>query len=248
MAIDLAKMRQKYQTLRTKGGGNKDVFWRPQDGEQTIRILPTPDGDPFKEYWFHYNLGTNPSFLSPKKNFGESDPLDDFVRQLYKEGSDDSIKMAKSLSARQRFFAAVIVRGEESEGVRLWGFGKMAYKELLNLVLNPEYGDITDLEAGTDLTLVYGKPPGATFPQTKLTPRRRSSTLCEGMTDDQCRELLDAIPDFDTLFERKSTSEVEAILDEFLSTDEVAEDNSSETTKYNEASSVDAAFNQLANS
>jgi hypothetical protein len=33
----------------------------------------------FKEYWFHYNLGKNPGFLSPKKNFGEDDPLNDFV-------------------------------------------------------------------------------------------------------------------------------------------------------------------------
>ena len=81
--------------------------------------------------------------------------------------------------ARQRFFAPVLVRGEEDKGVRIWGFGKMAYQELLNLVLNPEYGDITDVETGTDLVLKYGKPPGAQFPQTSLTPRRRTSPLCD---------------------------------------------------------------------
>ena len=97
MGIDLAKIRQKYQQLRSKGGGNKDLFWRPNDGEQVVRILPTPDGDPFKEYWFHYNLGKNPGFLSPKKNFGDNDPLDDFIRKLFNEGTEDSIKMAKNL-------------------------------------------------------------------------------------------------------------------------------------------------------
>ena len=81
MGIDLAKMKAKRDALENRGAGN-NVFWRPEDGEQTIRIVPTADGDPFKEYWFHYNLGKNPSFLSPKKNFGESDPLDDFIRQL----------------------------------------------------------------------------------------------------------------------------------------------------------------------
>ena len=165
MCIDLAKMKAKRDALESRGNG-QSAFWRPEDGEQTIRIVPTPDGDPFKEYWFHYNLGKNSGFLSPKKNFGEDDPLNDFVRQLYKDGSDESIKMAKDLSARQRFFAAVVVRGEEDKGVRLWGFGKTAYKELLNLVLNPEYGDITDVDEGTDLTIQYGKPPGAQFPQT----------------------------------------------------------------------------------
>ena len=156
MGIDFDKMKAKRDALESRGN-HKSVFWKPEDGEQTIRLLPTSDGDPFKQYWFHYNLGRNPGFLSPKKNFGESDPLDDFIRQLYKDGSDESIKMAKNLSARQRFFSPVLVRGEEGEGVRLWGYGKMAYKELLNLVLNPEYGDITDVNEGTDLTIHYGK-------------------------------------------------------------------------------------------
>ena len=151
MGIDLKKMREKLGRLQNGGrSGGKSNFWRPQDGEQTIRIVPTADGDPFKEYWFHYNLGQNAGFLSPKKNFGEDDPLNDFIRSLYQEGTEDSIKMAKSLNARQRFFAPVIVRGEENAGVRVWGFGKTVYEQLLNLVLNPEYGDITDPTEGTD--------------------------------------------------------------------------------------------------
>ena len=248
MALDLEKMKAKRDALENRGNG-KSAFWRPEDGETTIRILPTPDGDPFREYWFHYNLGNNPSFLSPKKNFGESDPLDDFVRQLYKEGSDDSIKMAKSLSARQRFFAAVLVRGEESEGVRLWGFGKMAYKELLNLVLNPEYGDITEVHEGTDLVINYGKPVGAQFPQTTITPRRRPSLLAED--DDEIDRLLGSVPSFDEVFEssRKTPAEVQAMLDEYLLTEEDAEDVSSESTRYNNESSetnaVDKAFKEL---
>ena len=85
MGIDMDKMRAKLSALQNKND-KKSVFWRPQDGEQTIRIVPTPDGDPFKEYWFHYNVGNNPGFLSPKKNFGQDDPLDNFVRTLFKEG------------------------------------------------------------------------------------------------------------------------------------------------------------------
>ena len=66
MGINLEKMRAKLASLQSKGGNNN--FWKPQDGEQTIRIVPTSDGDPFKDYWFHYNLGKNNGFLSPKKN------------------------------------------------------------------------------------------------------------------------------------------------------------------------------------
>jgi hypothetical protein len=246
MGIDMDKMRAKLTALQQKSD-KKSVFWRPQDGEQTIRIVPTADGDPFKEYWFHYNVGNNPGFLSPKKNFGEDDPLDTFVRSLFKEGTDDSIKMAKNLMARQRFFAPVIVRGEESEGVRLWGFGKTAYQELLNLVLNPDYGDITDVEEGTDLVLAYGKPAGAQFPQTSLTPRRRPTRLME--TDEKVAQMLDQVPDYASVFERKTPEQVQVMLDEYLLGDSDAEEVSSETSKYNsnssETSTVDQAFQEL---
>ena len=255
MAIDLKKIRERQQALQNRGTtGGSSNFWRPQDGEQTIRIVPTEDGDPFKDYWFHYNVGNNSGFLCPNKNYGDRCPVCEFATKLYREGTPDSIKMAKTLFARQRCFSPVLVRGEEESGVRVWGYGKMAYESLLTLVLNPDYGDITDAEAGTDLVLVYGKPPGATFPQTKLQPRRRASPLCDDAVggDDRCAELLDNIPDFDSLFERKTTAQVEQYLDEYLSDDEGAEEESTETTKYttskgtsDTATTVDAAFNEL---
>ena len=244
--MDRMKARRDALQNRGNGGSNKEMFWRPQDGETTIRIVPTEDGDPFKDYWFHYNVGNNPGFMSPKKNFGEEDPLDSFVRSLFKEGSDESIKMAKSLMARQRFFAPVVVRGEEDKGVRVWGFGKMAYQELLNLVLNPDYGDITDVDEGTDLVITYGKPPGAQFPQTTITPRRRPSPLAK--TKKVVKEYLEQVPDFTTLFERKTPAQVQGMLDEFLLGDDAAEENSQETQKYKtnsdsgQVSSVDEAF------
>ena len=253
MSINLEKMKSRLVTLKNNGRSESQArFWRPPDGESTIRIVPTEDGDPFKDYWFHYNLGENPGFLSPKKNFGDDCPLDSFVRNLWKEGTEESKRMAKKLNARQRFFTPVIVRGEEDQGVRVWGFGKQVYETLLNLVLNPEYGDITDPEAGTDLVISYGKPAGASFPVTVITPRRRNSQLCpEG--PEKCREVLENIPDFDELFEgsRKTFSEIQTMLDQFLLGESDSEEVSSETTKYNnnsnseKSNSVDEAFADL---
>jgi hypothetical protein len=248
MAINLSKMREKLTALENRGKKQDSVFWKPQNGEQTIRIVPTPDGDPFKEFWFHYNLGRNPGFLSPKRNFGTDDPLNDFVRNLFQEGTDESIKMAKTLMARQRFFAPVLVRGEEDQGVRIWGFGKRAYQALLNLVLNPEYGDITDVDTGTDLSLTYGTPPGASFPETTLTPRRRTSPLCDdaiGGTE-ECAKLLSSIPDFEPLFTKKTPAEIQVMLDEWLAAD--GEGAGEDVVKYDNKSSmsaVDKAYTEL---
>ena len=86
MAIDLSKMRAKLDALQNKDSGDKK-FWRPNDGEQAIRIVPTQDGDPFREFFFHYNVGNNRGFLCPKRNYGDGCPVCEFASQLWKEGT-----------------------------------------------------------------------------------------------------------------------------------------------------------------
>ena len=90
--------------------------------------------------------------------------------------SSEEASKAKDFFAKQRFFSPVLVRGEEDQGVRVWGYGKMAYEKLLTIVLDPDYGDITDPENGNDLKLMYGKLPGASFPRTDIRPRPRKTT------------------------------------------------------------------------
>ena len=84
----------------------------------------------------------------------------------------------------------------------------------------------------------YGKPAGASFPVTNITPRRQNSLLCPE-SPEKCRELLETIPDFDELFEgsRKTFSEIQTMLDQFLLGESDSEGASSETTKYNDNNS-----------
>ena len=252
MALDLELMRQKMNTLSGKGDGKKNNFWRPQDGENNIRIVPTSDGDPFKEKWFHYGVG-NQSFLCPKRNFGDNCPVCNFGNKLWNEGTEESKQMAKTMFAKQRFFSPVLVRGEEAEGVKVWGYGKLAYQKLLGIVLDPDYGDITDPEDGNDLKLMYGKAPGASYPTTDIRPRPRKSALCDDAVggDERCAELLETIPNFETIFERKTTDEVAAILDSHLSgegeeVNKFGNNNTATTTQTTSTTTaVEDAFNEL---
>ena len=252
MGINLDKMREKLSSLRGDGNSSNDTFWRPEDGDQTIRIVPTSDGDPFKEFHFHYNVGKNPGLLCPKKNHGEDCPICEFASKLWREGvENDDVTLkteAKKLFVRKRYYSPIIVRGKESEGVKVWSYGKIAYETLLGYVLDPDYGDITDTEAGTDIVLNYDIPgtPGS-FPKTVLKPRRRPSVLCDEAIAD-CEELLESIPDIAGLFERKTSEELQALLDAFLSTDASSETNSTETSKYSQVGSgVDKAFQEFMN-
>ena len=120
MGLDLNKMKAKLAALKGNGGGGTSIFWKPQEGEQTIRIVPTEDGDPFKDYHFHYmNInGKNQSVMCPKRNFGEACPVCDFASNLWNEGQNGTPGAgdeAKKLFAKQRFFSPVIVRGQEDQ-------------------------------------------------------------------------------------------------------------------------------------
>tara|TARA_R110000824_G_scaffold263_2_gene1374 strand:- start:660 stop:1403 length:744 start_codon:yes stop_codon:yes gene_type:complete len=244
MAIDIKKMRQKLSDLHNKGGNGNTRFWKPQDGENVIRILPTADGDPFKHFHFHYNLGdAKGGVLCPKKNFGNDCPVCDFVSKLYNNGDEESRNMARKMVAKSRFFSPVLARGEEVEGVKVWGYSKTVYENLLQLVLNPDYGDITDPQNGTDLVLVYGKAPGAMFPSTNITARRKTSPATSDT--DLLKEVLDTNVDFDKLFEVKSTEDVAALLDKHLLGDDGEASAPADVPATKKASSVDEAFQDL---
>jgi hypothetical protein len=173
-------MRKKLAALRGNGKSDRTSVWfKPEEGDTDVRIVPAKDGDPLKEVFFHYNI----------------------------EGHR---------GVRNRYFSPVVVRGLESEGVKVYGYGKQAYELLLGYILDPEYGDITDPQGGTDITITYTKPtaPGA-YPKTNMKMRRNTSSLLPDA--DAIPGLLQNMPDIDGLFTRHSPDEVSAILDGMLS-------------------------------
>ena len=248
MALDLDKMKKKLDTLQNSGGGTStSAFWKPQEGEQTIRILSTEDGDPFKDYHFHYMTinGRTNSVMCPKRNFGEDCPVCEFASKLWNEsqnGSPESAEEAKKLFAKQRFFSPVLVRGQETSGPKVYGYSKTIYEQLLNTLFDPDYGDITDAMEGNDIRLTYGRSAGRLFPETKIRVRPVKTPLCQ---EDQIQDHLDAVPDFTTLFERKSTADVQELLNQYI-VDGDSED-SPDVEKYVEGGtdSIEKSFDEL---
>lgn len=220
MGIDIKKMLEKKKQLETPTGGqsNGSVFWKPEEGDSKIRILCPEDGDPFKGFYFHYRIGEKMSTLCPKKTYGDACPICEHASALYNEGSPEAREEAKKYYAKQRWYSPVLVRGQESEGVKVWGYGKKVYEEFLGLVTNPEYGDITDLEEGTDLTLSHSKNSGP-WPVTKVTPSRRTSRVCQDMEPEECAEFLKGMPDIDNLFTREDYGTLKGYLNEALYVD-----------------------------
>ena len=230
MAIDFDAIRKKLGQL-SGGSSKRRVMWRPpQDETTTVRLIAFTDnnGNPFKERYFYYNIGNNPGLLAPYQ-FGKPDPINELIQKFKSEGTKEGYEMAKKLYPKMRCYAAVIVRGEEEEGVKLWAFGKTVYQNLLNIMLDPDYGDITDPHEGFDIKVTVSKQAGKMYATTDVMPRPKQTDLG---TKKQIKEWTENIPDLDDVFQMKSYEQLESIINAWLNGDDVDdnEDNVVETS------------------
>ena len=189
MDLDVIKQRLSAleKTGNTNNGERKQLFWKPEVGKQTIRIVPSKFNPkmPFTEMLFYYGIGTNvmPSRANYTDDSGETlkDPIIEFTKQLRQTSESENWKLAKKLDPKVRYFAPIIVRGMEDEGVKIWQFGKELYETFLNLAVDEEVGDYTDVASGRDikLTTVGPEVTGTKYNRTTASPSMKVSPLSE---------------------------------------------------------------------
>jgi len=229
LALDFEAIRRKVSQLSGNFKGNT-TFWRPEEGEHTVRLLPWKDNDgqPFKEKHFHYGIGEGRAIVSLKST-GSDDPIQELIGKLKEEGTPQAAELCRQLYPKMRAFAPVVVRGQESEGVQLYSFGKMVYQDLLNVMLDADFGDITDPLEGRDIKLTVSKPPGQTWAKTSIIPRPKVTPLSDD--SDKAKEWLDNCPDVDRIYKVMTYDEVEKRVNDWLSGGEASDSDGTEATK-----------------
>ena len=228
MDLDVIKNRLESlnkQSNNSGGGNSKNLFWKPSVGKQVIRVVPSKynKSNPFTEMMFYYGIGSKRVMSSPQ-NWGEKDPIMEFAKQLRGTNDKDNWRLAKKLDAKVRIFAPIIVRGEESEGVKLWQFGKEVYQSFLNMAADDEIGDFTDIVGGRDikLTTVGPEVTGTPYNKTTIGPSMKTTALADD--EDTVQSLLDNQADPMKVFKPLSYDEMKEALQEWLS----PEDNENE--------------------
>ena len=191
--MDLNAIKSKLTQLQSTTS-TKDNFWKPEPGTTLVRIVPYKHNkdNPFIELYFHYNLGNNKTYMSPV-SFGRPDPVEEFANKLKSTGNKDEWIQGKRLEPKMRTFVPVVVRGREDEGVKFWGFGKTVYQELLGVIADPDYGDITDPTTGRDVGIERQTPAeaGNQYGKTTVrvkpnqTPITENATLLESIFENQ---------------------------------------------------------------
>ena len=136
---------------------------------------------------------------------------------------EGDLELAKKLYPKMRCYAPVIVRGEENEGVKFWGFGKQVYAELLGFIADPDYGDITDLTAGRDIVVEFTPSEGAgTFPKTaiRVKPNQTAATEDKAIAD----KIVSGQKEIFSIFKKVSYDDLKAALEAWLSPEDSNEE------------------------
>lgn len=257
MAIDLNAIKAKLSKLQTTTTRQNNL-WKPEPGKQQIRIVPYQHdrANPFQELYFHYDLGKK-NFLSPI-TYGNADPVVEFAEKLKSSGNSDEWKLGKKLEPKMRCYVPIIVRGQESEGVKFWGFGKTVYTELLGFIADPDYSDITDPMNGRDIVVEFTPAEGpGQYPKTAIrvkpntTPLTEDKNIAERVAQQQ--------PDLKVIFKEPSYDDLKQALENWLNPEEDTEGTANDQTQtqttasepanpsVNKVDDVGAAFDELFN-
>lgn len=224
MAINLDAIRGRLNKLQSTTS-KKVELWKPAPGKHQIRLVPYKfnEENPFIELYFHYNIN-NKSYLSPM-SFGRPDPIVEFADKLKRMGDKEDWKAAKKMEPKLRTFVPVLVRGEEGDGVRFWGFGKTVYQEILAIIADPDYGDITDENEGRDVVIEIVEEAGKTYPETRIRVKPNVTKLTENPELEN--KLLNEQTEITDIYSELSYAELKGVLENWLNPTAQHEDEES---------------------
>ena len=225
--MDLNLVKQKLAAAQNKGQQREKIdytkiFFKPKPGKYQVRILPSKFDKswPIREVHFHYGFTNGP--ILALTNWGEKDPIVEFAKSLRKSSDKEDWQLANKISPKSRFFAAVIVRGEEHLGARLWEFGKLTHDQLLGIAADEDYGDFTDITDGRDFTIeaVEDTVAGRKGIKCTLRPKVKSTPISEDAT--LVEKALDEQPDILSINRKYSYDQLKDILSKWLNPEEEA--------------------------
>lgn len=156
--LNMELVHKKKDSLERQGGSNN--YDKLQNGKNVRRIL-WPKGDSEEcssEGYIHFGLGEDgkQSVICRKtENPHAKCPVCDYIAKLQKSKDKNDKKLADSLKARKRVFYNVLDRdnADSPNEVKILAVGTTVQRQIVAVLCDPDYGDITDYETGRDITI-----------------------------------------------------------------------------------------------
>jgi hypothetical protein len=187
-------------------------FFTAKEGDNELRILPPWRGNnPFMEVEQHSATvkGRNRPFTCPLSRGKKFCYTCEVVIPELEGGDQEDQKVADELAPSKRVYANVLYVTHNGKPTgrkepQIWGFSfYRTYGQILTYFNDPEYGDITDVDEGTNLIL-NRKGTGFTDTEYSLRPKRESSKLPPGV--------INKLHDLDEIFKACSTEDQKKIM------------------------------------
>lgn len=189
----LARLKKKMESVDLGGGKG---FWSPKQGRNIIRIMP-----PVREMEYYFQeVGKHSMSPDGKKRVycpsftsgGQLPcPVCEIIKDLRDAGDKASAEMAKSLGNRRMFWMNVIDRENPAAGPLIYTPGVMVFGDVTAYILDPDYGDIYDVEDGIDMVIT--REGSGINTEYNVKARKNASPLSED--PDEIEKWLDAALD-----------------------------------------------------
>ena len=151
MALDFELLRRELEEAQRQKVSD---FWVPEIGENLIRVLPPRDGKLFyMKVGVHYRLIGSGMEFCPRVTANLPCPICETVMDLRKVGSSGAMELVRRFSVTERYMMNVIVLSSDVKEIKQYLAPKTVRLELLKIILDPDYGDITDLETGRNVVI-----------------------------------------------------------------------------------------------
>jgi len=185
---NLEKLKQAFDASKGSGGGNIN-WWRPQWGDNLVRVLPPIDEEDvfFHETARHRINGEWYYCLKhkqdPETGRSMSCPICEARKRLFRSGDQDLISVAKDIKPRKQFLMNIVDRkADEESQVHVFASGVKLWNKMVSTMLDDDI-DITDVDEGYDFLIKKEEGPKTengqfpTYDNSKA--KRKSSPLHE---------------------------------------------------------------------
>lgn len=218
--IDLEALRKKHEELQNPAGGNANSdflkkFYQVPLGTNAVRILPGKDEE--SEFYAETKIHRVPQPDGNTKNMhcrkihGEACPMCDLYYALWKTGRKEDEDLARKIKPRARYYMNILDR--DSGDVKILSIGVILFKKIIGAMLDPDFGDITDLESGHDFKIV--KEMDGQWPKyDQSAPRPKSSELG---TKQESASIMESLHDIHDLVRLEDYEDVKKATDSLVS-------------------------------
>lgn len=213
--LNMEAIQKAKQRLERQGGGNGAAFDKIVSGKNIRRIL-WPKGDNeicYTEGSIHFGLGEDgkTSMVCRKTaNPNNRCPICEYMNTLQRSKNKIDKKLADTIKPRKRIYFNVLDRDNKIDGeeeIKIMAVGVTVQRQIVGILCDPDYGDITDFETGRDITIRRSgqglNTEYSTMPKPQPTPA--STTMTK-------EEIENAMPDLDALWNIPSIEDMENFL------------------------------------